>query len=90
MDRTLLKKIGKPLQRLKRSSTVSRECYLISYDGIDIVGVALYYNAEEKCTVAILKDSDGMKVTIGHFAKEYYVTKEDFIEICKIYDEMFS
>ncbi|GEM_PF-1799544 len=83
---TKLQKIGNPILALRKLSDSRRASYYVSYDGEQICGIAIFHEDDEHCSLAIVRDENGERVTMGHFTPTHFVEQEDLAAMIRIYN----
>jgi len=90
MERKDLRKTGEPILTTKTiQGLYSASYYLVKHQD-KIVGVGLFHNGNEDCTLALIENKKGEKLMLGHFAEGYPVPDQEFFELNKIYDWAFG
>ncbi len=86
MSITKLQKIGNPILALRRLSDSRRAAYYVSYDRKQICGIAIFHEDDEHCSLAMVRDEHGERVTMGHFTPTHFVEQDDVEAMIRIYN----
>lgn len=62
--------------------------YPVSYQG-RVVGVGLFHDNNQLCTLALVVDENGSTLILGHFSEEHLVEKFDIARLTILFDKLY-
>ncbi|GHE31179.1 hypothetical protein [Sphingobacterium griseoflavum] len=81
-----LQRIGTPIFTLRSLAGSKRACYYVSYDSEQLCGIAIFHEDDNHCTLAMVRDENGERVTMGSFTPSHFVEPDDLAEMVRLYN----
>jgi len=90
MERKSLKRFGEAILTVHPPNSSCVANYFMVTHTDQVAGVGLFHDANEDCTVAMVRDVDGLKMTLAYCADKYPINYNDIEQLKKIYESKFS